>query len=90
MDSWDPMQMNDSDPSLLAIKTSKSQYNEDYLSFESAVCGPFQAEYWKAMQVELDTLETNFKCCDLVPQTPDRKIISSTWALRSNTTLTAR
>jgi hypothetical protein len=82
MDSWDPTQMNDSDPCLLAIKMLKSKYNEDNLSFESTVFGPFQAEYWKAMQVELDTLEeTKFKCWDLVPQTPDMKVISSTWAL---------
>jgi hypothetical protein len=67
MDSWDPTQMNDSDPHLLAIKTLKSKYNKDNPSFESAVCGPFQAEYWKAMQAELDTLETNFKCWNLVP-----------------------
>jgi hypothetical protein len=67
MDSWDPAQMNDSDPCLLAIKMLKSNYNEGHLSFESAV-GPFQAEYWKAMQVELDVLETNFKCWNLVPQ----------------------
>jgi hypothetical protein len=58
MDSWDPAQMNDSDPCLLAIKMSKSKYNEDNLSFESAVRRPFQAEYWKAIQVELDMLET--------------------------------
>jgi hypothetical protein len=78
MDSWDPTQMNDSDPHLLAIKMSKSKYNKDNPSFESAVCGPFQAEYWKAMQVELDLLETNFKCWDLVPLTLDMKVISST------------
>ncbi len=74
--------MNDSDPCLLAVKTSKSKYNKDNPSFESAVCGPFQAEYWKAMQVELDMLETSFKCWDLVPQTPDMQVISSTWALK--------
>ncbi len=83
MDSWTPAQMNeDSDPHLLVIKTLKFKYNKDNLSFESAVCGPFQREYWKAMQVELDTLETNFKCWDLVPQTPYMKVISSTWALK--------
>ncbi len=74
--------MNDSDPHLLAIKTAKSKYNKDNPSFESAACGPFQAEYWKAMQVELDTLETDIKCWDLVPQTLDMKVISSTWALK--------
>ncbi len=82
MDSWDSTQMNDSDPCLLAIKTSKSKYNKDNLSFESAVCGPFQAEYWKAMEVELDMLKTDFKCWDLVPRTPDMKVISSTWSLQ--------
>ncbi len=77
MDSWDPAQMNDSDPHLLAIKSLKSKYNKDNPSFETSVCGPFQAEYCKAMQVELNT-----QCWYLVPQTPDMKVISSTWALK--------
>ena len=74
--------MNDSDSHLLAIKMSKSKYNKDNPSFEAAVHGPFQAEYGKAMQVELDTLETDFKCWDLIPQTPGMKVISLTWALK--------
>jgi hypothetical protein len=62
--------------------TSKSKYNKDNLSFETAVCGPFQAEYWKAMQVELNMLVNNLKCWYLFPQTPDMKVIFSTWALK--------
>jgi hypothetical protein len=62
MDSWDPTQMNDCDPHLLAVKSSKSKYNEDNPSYDNAIRGPFQAEYWKAMQVELTTLVDVFKC----------------------------
>ena len=82
MDSWDPKQMNDCDPRLLAVKSSKSKYNEDNPSYDTAIRGPFQAEYWKAMQVELTTLVNDFKCWDLVPRTPDMNVISSTWALK--------
>ena len=82
MDSWDPTQVNDCDPRLLAVKSSKSKYNEDNPSYDTAIRGPFQAEYWKAMQVELTTLVNDFKCWDLVPRTPDMNVISSTWALK--------
>jgi hypothetical protein len=34
------------------------------------------------MQVELNTLVKDFYCWDLVPCTPDMKVISSTWALK--------
>jgi hypothetical protein len=34
------------------------------------------------MQVELNTLENDFKCWDLVPCTPERNVISSTWVLK--------
>ncbi len=80
MDSWDPMQIFDCNPCLLAAKASKSKYNYDNPSFETAIRGPFQAEYWKSMQVELGTLVKDFYCWDLVPCTPDMKVISSTWA----------
>jgi len=82
MDSWDPQHINDCDPRLLAVKSTKSKYNDDNPSYDTAVRGPFQAEYWKAMQVELNTLENDFKCWDLVPRTPDMNVISSTWALK--------
>ena len=82
MDSWDPQQMNDCDPRLLAVKSSKSKYNNDNPSYDTAIRGPFQAEYWKAMQVKLNTLENDFECWDLVPRTPDMNVISSTWALK--------
>jgi hypothetical protein len=82
MDSWDPQLVNDCDPRLLAVKSSKSKYNDDNPSYDTAIRGPFQAEYWKAMQVELNTLENDFECWDLVPRTPDMNVISSTWALK--------
>jgi hypothetical protein len=42
------------DPRILeACKTSKkSKYNDDNPSFDTATCGPFQAEFWQAMRVE--------------------------------------
>jgi hypothetical protein len=46
-----------------------SKYNEDNLSWDTATPnkGPFQAEFWQAMRVELNTLVKKFRCWDLVP-----------------------
>ncbi len=44
--------------------------------------GPFQAEYYEAMQIELKTLAEIMKCWGLVPRTPNMKVIQSTWALK--------
>jgi hypothetical protein len=69
-------------PGLLAAKASKSKFIDDNPYFETAIRGPFQAEYWKAMQVELNTLVKDFYCWGLIPCTPYMKVISSTWALK--------
>ena len=82
MDSWDPFEMNASNPRLLAIKISKSKYNDDNPLFDTAICGPFQVEYWEAMQNKLNTLVNNFKYWDLNPRTPDMKVISLAWAIK--------
>jgi hypothetical protein len=37
-------------PGLLAAKASKSKFIDDNPYFETAIRGPFQAEYWKAMK----------------------------------------
>jgi hypothetical protein len=47
-----------------------------------AMRGPFQGEFYDAMQVELATLSTDFKCWDLVPRLPDMNVLPSTWAFK--------
>ncbi len=44
------------DPCTLEAHAAMSKYNDDNPSFDMAVQGPFQAEYWEAMKSELDTL----------------------------------
>ncbi len=49
------------DPRLLAVRSSASKYNEDNPTWEIATKGTFQAEFWQAMRVELNTLVNEFK-----------------------------
>ena len=43
--------------------------------------GPFQAEFWQAMRVELNTLINKFDCWDYVPN-PGKNVLRSTWAFK--------
>ena len=85
LDSWesDDIYLTDiQDPRLLAVRSSASKYNEDNPSWETATKGPFQAEFWQAMRVELNTLVNEFKCWDLVPRLPTMNVLPSTWAFK--------
>ncbi len=55
------------DPLLLAVRSSASKYNEENPSWDTARKGLFQAEFWQAMRMELNTLVSKFRCWDLVP-----------------------
>ena len=70
----------DLDPRLLSAKASK--YNEDNPSWEMAMHGPHADEYWKACETELENLETDLGCWDLVRRTADMKVLPSTWAFK--------
>jgi hypothetical protein len=54
LDSWE------SDRPTFIDRTKTSKYNDDNPSFDTAMRGPFQAKFWQAMQVELNTLENEF------------------------------
>jgi hypothetical protein len=85
LDSWesDDIYLTDiQDPRLLAVRSSKLKYNEDNPSWETAMKGPFQAEFWQAMRVELNTLVNEFKCWDLVSRLPTMNVLPSTWAFK--------
>ncbi len=86
LDSWASggLYFNDiSDPrSLLAACFASSKYNEDNPSFDTAMHGPFQAQFWKVMYDELTTLVCEFDCWDYVPLTPDINVLPSTWAFK--------
>jgi hypothetical protein len=70
------------DLQLLAACSSTSKHNKDNPSWDTATKGPFQAEFWQAMHVELITLMNDFKCWDLVPRLPHMNILPSTWAFK--------
>jgi hypothetical protein len=70
------------DPRLLAVRSSASKYNEDNLSWDTATKGPFQAEFWQAMRVELNTLVNKLRCWDLAPRLPHMNVLPSTWAFK--------
>ena len=67
---------------MLAACSASSKYNKDNPSFDTATCGPFQAQFWKAMYNELTTLIQEFDCWDYVPRTPDMNVLPSTWAFK--------
>jgi hypothetical protein len=85
LDSWDSdnYYFNDiSDPRLLAAgQVKKSKYNDDNPSFDMATRGPFQENFWQAMQIELNTLINEFDCWEYVPN-PGKNVLPSTWAFK--------
>ena len=44
--------------------------------------GTFSAEYWKACETELKTLEEDMNVWTLVKRTPDMNVLPGTWALK--------
>ncbi len=92
LDSWEsdhPTFINVSDPHILAARTKILKYNDDNPSFDTATRGPFQAEFWQAMQVELNTLENEFDCWELVPHpgnSEENNVLPSTWAFKIKVT----
>jgi hypothetical protein len=85
LDSWASggLYFNDiSDPRLLAACSASLKYNKDNLSFDTATCGPFQAQFWKAMYDELTTLIREFNCWDYIRHTPDMNVLPSTWVFK--------
>jgi hypothetical protein len=84
LDSWntDEYYFNEvSDPCVLEARTTKSKYNKDNPSFDTATRGPFQAQFWQAMRIEFKTLTEEFDCWEYVPN-PGTHVLPSTWAFK--------
>jgi len=79
-DPWDSNLIDLFDPRVLSAKASK--YNNDNPSWEMAMNGPFSAEYWKACETELKTLEDEMNVWTLVERTPEMNVLPSTWAFK--------
>jgi hypothetical protein len=88
LNSWEsdhPTFIDISDPPNLAAHTKTSKYNDDKSSFDTATRGPFQAEFWQAMRVELNTLENEFDCWELVlhpGKSKENNVLPRTWAFK--------
>jgi hypothetical protein len=75
---------NITDPPILEARSMnhKTKENDYSPSFDTAIRGPFQDQWWKAMYDELVTIMVNFDCWDYVKWTPDMNILPSTWAFK--------
>jgi hypothetical protein len=72
---------NVTDPHVLEARVKQSRYNEDNPSFDTATCGPFQAQFRQAMKTEFNTLIKEFDCWEYVPN-PSKNVLPSTWAFK--------
>ena len=79
-DTMDPALLSDITPHALAARASK--YNDDNPSWTMVMNGPYQEEFWKAMESELHTLEVDMQAWDLVQREPDMNVLPSTWAFK--------
>ena len=79
-DVFDPELLEFCDPRLLAAKVSK--YNEDNPSWDMAMQGPFQEDYWSACELELETLEKKLKAWTYVKRQAWMNVLPSTWAFK--------
>ena len=79
-DYWHPNLVEDADPCLTQAKASKD--NDDNPNWETAINGPFADNFWKACEVEMDTLENEMKTWDCVKRTPDMKVLPGTWTFK--------
>ena len=77
-DPWDPSIVEDFDPRVMAARASK--YNKDNPSWDMVMGSPFEAEYWAAMEVELDTLYNELESWTYVKRTPSMRVLPLTWA----------
>jgi hypothetical protein len=65
-------------PTILATQANA----EDNPTFEQAMSGPERAGYWKACEVELNTLENEKQAWEVVEREPWMNVLPSTWAFK--------
>ena len=61
---------------------NKKKAKDDVLTYNEAMSGPFQEEFYHAMREEIHTLANVFRCWELVPREPGMKVLRSTWTFR--------
>lgn len=58
-----------------SVHSSKKKLKEDVLTYNEAMTSPFQVELYHAMHKENHMLANVFKCRELVPCTPNMKVL---------------
>ena len=66
-------------PLILAAKTAASK--EDNPTWWQAMNSPYAEEFWKAVQIEIETLK-RIKAWTVVPHTDNIHVLPSTWAFK--------
>ena len=76
--------VDSADPRLLEAKLSQpsSKYDADNPSWRMAMDSKFAEDFWKACEVELDTLYNDVKAWKYVKRKPGMQILPSTWAFK--------
>jgi hypothetical protein len=54
----------------------------DNPTWYQAMAGPEKDGYWRAMEVELETLVVGKNAWEVIPRTADMKVLPSTWAFK--------
>ena len=75
-DYWHPNLVEYADHHLLQAKAPK--YNEDNPLWDMAIDGPFADKFWKACEIELNTLDNEMKTWEYVKRTTDMHVLPST------------
>jgi hypothetical protein len=68
-------------PHALAIKSSHGN-DEDNPTYDQAMSGEHAADYYKAAELEPETLQRDLDCWELVRRTDDMNVLPSTWAFK--------
>ena len=79
-DSFSDNIIADIQPHALSVKARGN--SEDNPSWDEAMKGPHQREYFQAAQVELHTLQNDLDCWELVERQPHMNVLPSTWAFK--------
>ena len=79
-DPFDSNLIQEFDPRVLAARATK--YNADNPNWDMVMGGEFEAEYWNAMELELDTLYYVLEAWTYVRRTPSMRVLPSIWAFK--------
>jgi hypothetical protein len=66
----------------LVFSTKSSANPEDNPSYDEAMNGIYKHKYTEAARVELNTLQTDLDCWELVPRNKNMNVLPSTWAFK--------